>query len=76
MSAMISKARVIEHFGSVAEVAKFFDIEVQAVYQWKDEAIPRERELELMVRLPADFGPNTSPKSAAGSEKVSEAVQP
>lgn len=54
---MVSKSRVIEHFGSVAKAAEFFDISVQAVYDWREEAIPRERELELMVRKPADFPP-------------------
>jgi hypothetical protein len=54
---MISKSQVLEHFKSVAAAADFFDIEPQAIYQWKDEAIPRERALELMVRLPEKFKP-------------------
>ena len=45
---------MVQHFGSVAKAAEFFDIAPQAVYQWP-EKIPRERELELMVRLPAVF---------------------
>lgn len=53
---MIPKTRVLKHFGSVAKVAEFFDITEQAVYLWKEQGIPRERELELMLRLPADFG--------------------
>lgn len=52
---MIPTSSVIEHFGSVAKVAEFFDIYVQAVYQW-GQYVPRERELELMLRLPAKFG--------------------
>ena len=49
------KAEVLKHFGSVAKAAEFFGIEPQAIYQWKDDAIPRERELELMVRIPEKF---------------------
>lgn len=52
---MITKAKVIEHFGSALKVAEFFDIAVQAVYQWP-ESIPRERELELLLELPEVFG--------------------
>lgn len=48
---MITKERVIQHFGSVAAVAEFFGIEVQAVYQW-DEEIPELREAQLRLRLP------------------------
>lgn len=61
---MIEKSKVIEHFGSVAKVADFFDIEPQAVYQWA-ESIPRERQLELMVRLPDVFGEKPKAKREA-----------
>lgn len=54
--AMITKTKVIEYFGTVAKVAEFFGIAPQAVYQWPDEGIPRERELELLLRLPDEFG--------------------
>ena len=47
---------VIEHFGTVDKVAEFFNISRQAVYEWGDGPIPRERALELMVRLPDKFG--------------------
>lgn len=47
--------RVLEHFGSVERVAEFFEITRQAVYQWGDGPIPRERALELMVRIPEKF---------------------
>jgi hypothetical protein len=53
---MITKSSVVDHFGSVAKAAEFFDITAQAVHQWP-EKIPRERELELMVRLPETFSP-------------------
>jgi hypothetical protein len=55
---MITFAQVIRHFESVKAAADFFDIEPSAVYQWKDRkkgAIPRERELELMLRKPEHF---------------------
>lgn len=47
--------KVLDHFGSVEKVAEFFGITVQAVYQWSDASIPRERELELLLRLPNAF---------------------
>lgn len=47
---------VVEHFGGVEKVAEFFSITRQAVYQWGNGPIPRERALELMVRLPEKFG--------------------
>ena len=47
---------VIEHFGTVDKVAEFFNISRQAFFQWVDGPIPRERALELMVRLPDKFG--------------------
>jgi hypothetical protein len=59
---MVSKKRVLKHFGSVGAVAQFFGITDKAVYQWPDAAIPRERELELMLRLPADFGTPQAPQ--------------
>lgn len=55
---MITYSQVIGHFESVKATADFFNIEPSAVYQWKDrkrQAIPRERELELMLRLPEKF---------------------
>ncbi len=52
---MLTKTRVIRHFGSVAKVAQFFGIHVQAVYQW-ETYVPRERELELIIGLPQVFG--------------------
>jgi hypothetical protein len=53
----MKKSDVLEHFGgSVAKAAEFFNIEPQAIYQWKEDSIPRERELELMVRIPEKFG--------------------
>lgn len=57
---MIAKAKVMEHFGSAKKVAEFFDIEVQAVYQWPEKQIPRERELELLLKLPNVFEPIAS----------------
>ena len=54
-SEMITKERVIQHFGSVSAVAEFFDIEVQAVYQW-DDVVPELRETQLLLRLPDVFG--------------------
>lgn len=56
MRAMIKKSTVIKHFGSVAAAAEFFSCHVSAIYQWGTN-IPRERELELMVRLPEQFPP-------------------
>jgi hypothetical protein len=55
---MISRQAVVDHFGSVAAVAEFFGIYASAVYQWDEDGkgIPRERELELMLRLPEKFG--------------------
>lgn len=61
---MLSKERVIKHFGSTAKVAEFFGITDKAVYQWP-EHIPRERELELMLRLSAEFGAPSKEKDAA-----------
>lgn len=53
--AMLKTQTVLDHFdGSYRKVAEFFDIQVQAVYQWK-EHVPRERELELMLRIPEKF---------------------
>ncbi len=60
----IPVSKVIEHFGSVEKVAEFFSITRQAVYQWGDGPIPRERALELMVRLPIEFGPANSRHAA------------
>jgi hypothetical protein len=55
---MLSRKRVVAQFGSVSAVAKFFGIARAAVYQWDEDGkgIPRERELELMLRLPHVFG--------------------
>ena len=54
---MITRNQVIKHFGTVAKAAEFFRLTKQAVYQWPERAaIPRERELELMVRVPEKFG--------------------
>ncbi len=64
---MILTSRVIKHFGSVAKVAEFFGIYVQAVYQW-GKNVPRERELELMLRLPSEFG-------APAAEKRTEEIR-
>lgn len=61
---MVTKAQVLKHFGSVAKAAEFFGIDPQAIYQWKDDSIPRQRELELMVRLPADFPPERDAAAA------------
>lgn len=55
---------VIEHFGSVDKAAEFFDISRQAVYQWGNGPIPRERALELMVRLPKAFAAKCVNKAA------------
>lgn len=52
----ITAAKVKEHFGSADKTAEFFGITRQAVYLWGDGPIPRERALELMVRLPDVFG--------------------
>jgi hypothetical protein len=52
---MIRTDRVLKHFGSVSQVADFFGIGASAVYQW-GKYVPRERELELMLRKPDDFG--------------------
>lgn len=60
---MITKERVVEHFGSVAAVAEFFGIEVQAVYQW-GPVIPELREAQLLLRLPDVFGKKTRAKAA------------
>lgn len=60
----IAAPLVIEHFGTVDKVAEFFNISRQAVYQWGDGPIPRERALELMVRLPERF----SERATAGRE--------
>ena len=51
---MIATKDVIKHFESVAAVAAFFDIEVQAVYQWQRH-VPELRELQLRQRLPGVF---------------------
>jgi hypothetical protein len=59
---VILTSRVIKHFGSVAKVAEFFGIYVQAVYQW-GKHVPRERELELMLRLPSQFGAPAAERS-------------
>jgi hypothetical protein len=67
---MISKSHVLEHFGSVAKAAEFFNIAPQAIYQWEDGPIPRERELELNVRLPGDFPSNESPKPRRSPERA------
>lgn len=54
---MISRAQTIQHFKTIEGVADYFAISVQAVYQWpEDGAIPRERELELMLAFPKTFG--------------------
>lgn len=55
---------VVEHFGGVEKVAEFFGITRQAVYQWGDGPIPRERALELMVRIPERFGQSSSRAAA------------
>lgn len=52
----ISAPEVVKHFGSVEKAAEFFQISRQAIYQWGDGPIPRERALELIVRLPNVFG--------------------
>jgi hypothetical protein len=62
---MLSKERVLKHFGSVSAIAQFFGISDKAVYQWDDGAIPRERELELMLRLPAEFAAPESRREEA-----------
>lgn len=54
---MISPAKVIKHFGSVKATADFFHVHPSAVYQWEMK-LPRERELELMLRLPEVFPPS------------------
>lgn len=52
----IRTPEVVKHFGSVEKAAEFFQISRQAIYQWGDGPIPRERAFELMVRLPDVFG--------------------
>lgn len=52
----IRTPEVVKHFGSVEKAAEFFQISRQAIYQWGDGPVPRERALELMVRLPEVFG--------------------
>ena len=65
-SGMLSRKSVVDHFGSVAATAAFFDIKPSAVYQWDEDGkgIPRERELELMLRLPHVFGAPLPEKAA------------
>lgn len=70
---MISKSHVLEHFGSVAKAAEFFNIAPQAIYQWDEGPIPRERELELNVRLPSQFPSNESPPKRKPGEKRARA---
>ena len=42
----------VEFFGSPNEVAEYFDIKVQAVYQWKEEVpAQRVREYRLLKEL-------------------------
>ena len=53
---VITKSQVLKHFGSAIKAGEFFGITDKAVYQWDDTGIPRERELELMLRLPEKFG--------------------
>lgn len=53
---MITRQQAVAHFQTVEGVAEFFGISVQAVYQWPEgEAIPRERELELLLAFPKKF---------------------
>lgn len=60
----ISIDSVVKHFGTREAAARFFGISRQAVYQWGDGNIPRERALELMVRIPDVFGASAA-KAAA-----------
>ena len=40
---------VINFFGSPSEAAKHFDIDIRAVYQWKDKVpVARYREFQLL----------------------------
>ncbi len=66
---MITKNKVIQHFGSVTEVAEFFGIEVQAVYQWGDE-IPELREAQLLLRLPGVFGQKQSQRQSTKKHRA------
>jgi hypothetical protein len=53
---MITKAAVLKHFHSVEAAAAYFDISVQAIYQWPDdEPIPEPRALQLMLDFPRKF---------------------
>ena len=56
---MITYKRIEKHFGSVKEIAKFFRVEPSAVYQWGEKGcLPKRREYEVNLRLPAHFPPN------------------
>jgi DNA-binding transcriptional regulator YdaS (Cro superfamily) len=77
--------RVFEIVGSEAEVARRLQVSAEAVRKWKRQVPPvRARQLEELTRgevtrydlCPDVFGDPPAPKPAAGSEKVSEAVQP
>lgn len=62
---MITRAQVVQYFKTIEAVADFFGISVQAVYQWpEDGAIPRERELELMLALPKKFSQSKEARAA------------
>lgn len=52
----ITKQEVIAHFGSAEKAASYFAISRQAIYQWPDGLIPRERQLELLLKFPEKFG--------------------
>jgi len=54
---------VINKFGSVKELADFFDISVQAVYKWGDE-VPELREYQLRARRPDICQPKNVKKSS------------
>jgi hypothetical protein len=52
----ITRQQVLDHFKTAQAVADFFDMTRQAFYDWGDGPIPRERDLELQLRLPRVFG--------------------
>lgn len=41
--------KLIDHFGSVKEMAKALDVYPQAIYQWKEGGIPLLRQYQIQV---------------------------
>lgn len=67
----ITRQQVLEHFKTAQAVADFFGISRQAFYDWGDGPIPELRQLQLVQRLPEDFGPGARSRRAspgAGSQ--------